>query len=378
MLERVDELKAILMMKSNTVYFSQILLQCKIIPDSTIPTACTNGLVVRINPEWFMSLEEGNSEKEQYSHQLFVLFHEAMHPALLDLELSQGLNPRKWNEACDHFNNLMIKNDFPEIRLPTNAGYLHDSRFSGMTKEEIYAVVVTEPDEDNPLDGDLGDGELSPEEQAERIIQVQKAVQSAAMAAEQMGCSTGIPNHIKRYLDDLYNPQLPWNKILENCISEMLNRDDYSYARPNPHYLAQGFYIPTLYSESLGKIGYAFDTSCSVTDADIKLYLGAIHDCWNRYQPSELEVVSFDTSVSESYKFTRGDDISSLNFRGSGGTDVFPVFEHFRDSDIEILVIFTDMYFKYPTEIPPYPVVWIAVNNPNSTAPFGSIIHISN
>jgi len=122
----------------------------------------------------------------------------------------------------------------------------------------------------------------------------------------------------------------------------------------------------------------AHDESCSVSDEDVRLYLGAIHDVWGTIKPSSLEIVGFTTKISKHFKFEHGDSLEGINFRGHGGTKIFPVMEHFKDKKLEVLVIFTDMEFEYPTKEPPYPVIWICVGNKNAKAPaFGTMIHVS-
>lgn len=376
--ERLDELKVVMMMKPELTFFSQILLQCRINKDTRIPTAGINATTMVINPEWFMTLD--------FKHQLFVLFHEALHPAFMDIERCAGRDHKIWNMACDYFNNMYIHKVIKSVDYPSGAPYLLDARFDGMDKEEIYDILVDDKNQQqqqNDLDGDMqGDGEdgegMSPQERQEAIEKVRQVIQQAAIATEQQGQAGTIPSNVKSYLDDLYNPKLPWNKLLERYMQEMLNREDYSYARPNPHYLHQGFYLPSLYSESLGHVVVASDESCSVTDEDIKLYLGAIHDIWNTYKPSELDVIGFTTDISKHIKLSKGMDCSSINFRGHGGTHIPVVFDHIREQSIkpEVLIIFSDMYSDLPSVEPDYPVIWISVGNPNFKAPFGTTVHV--
>ncbi len=385
--QTIDELRTVLMMRQELTYFAQILLQCRVHEDTNIPTACINGIDLRINPDWFLALE-GDDAKAKFKHQLFVMFHEALHPALCDMDWGKGLNHKIANMAADYFNNAYIHEQINSITYPMNGGYLYDKRFSGMTKQEIYDILVKEnPEDNNPLQGDLGNGSPQDDDNGqgsggkskeEMIQEVQQAVQQAAIAAEQSGYGKTIPGNVKEFLDKLYNPKLPWNELLQRYMSDMLNRDDYSYSRPNPHYLSQGFYIPSLHSESVGAIGMAHDESCSVSDEDVRLYLGAIHDVWETMKPSSLEIVGFTTQISKKFKFNHGDSLDGINFRGHGGTCIFPVMDHFKDKELEVLVVFTDMEFQYPDVEPPYPVIWICVGNKNARPPkFGTMIHVS-
>ncbi len=385
--ERLDELKIVLMMKPELTFFSQILLQCRISKDTSIPTAGINGTHLIINPDWFMSLD--------FNHQLFVLFHEAEHPAFLDMERCGSRDHKLWNMACDYFNNAHIDTKINSITYPSEQyiyngkpmKYLRDTKYDGMDKEEIYDLLQEDKDsqnQDNALDGDLGNGEgdegMSDEERQEMIEEVRQAVQQAAITAEQSGQGNGIPDNVKQYLDNLYNPKLPWNKLLARYMQDMLNRDDYSYSRPNPHYLHQGLYIPSLHSESLGHVVVAADESCSVSDEDVKLYLGAIHDIWNNYKPSELDVIGFTTGISKHIKLSRGMSADCVNFRGHGGTHIPVVFDHLHEQGIkpEVLIVFSDMESDFPRNEPEYPVIWISVGNPSFKAPFGTTVYIDN
>lgn len=379
--KRIDELRTLLMLNNELAYFSQVLLMCRLIPDPSIPTACINGIVLKINPDWFMNLEP-HDPKEQVRHQLFVLVHEALHPALQDIVRKGDKDHGKWNQACDYYNNAYIKHTLKNVDYPKNAPYLYNADYVDMDKEEIYDLLLSQPDKSNPLEGDLGEGSGDNDEgdsdgdNQEAIDQVKQVIQQAAITATQMGYGNSVPDGIKRYLDELYNPKLPWNKILVNHMQAMLNKDDYSYSKPNMHYLHQGFYVPSLYSESVGHIITAHDESGSVSDKDVQLYLGAIHDMWDTCKPSELTVLGFTTKITSEFNFVAGQSLDEINFRGCGGTDVHPVFDYCEDKHPEALIIFTDMDFKYPTKIPDYPVIWINTGRPSAEAPFGTIIHV--
>ncbi|QFR59835.1 hypothetical protein VOWphi5012_051 [Vibrio phage phi50-12] len=393
--ECVDEIRMFLMTTKELSYFSQILLQCNVIADESIPTACIGGMELRINPVWFMNSH--SDPKELQAHQIFVLFHEALHPAFMDQARRGNRDPRVWNDAIDYFNNAFIDKEINSVSYPSPyvydgnpMQYLRDTRFDGMDKEQIYDILMDENEEqDNALAGDCGGQGDEPEDgdqdsspsfsksEAEQINDVQNAVQQAAIQATQKGCSESIPDSVQGAIDKLINPKLPWNKLLMKYMHDMNNKDDYSYMKPNAHYLAQGLYAPTLHSESLGAIGMAHDESCSVSDDDVRLYLGAIHAVWNQMKPSQLDIVGFTTNISSQFKFKAGESLDKINFRGHGGTNIFPVFEHFDKIQPEVLIIFTDMEFRYPTEKPNYPVIWICVGNERAEKPsFGTMIHV--
>ena len=114
--------------------------------DEEIPTACVNSdMELRINPHWFASLSEPMRET--------LLAHELWHVGFMHIDEARMGDrcPDKWNEACDHAINLMLEeHGFTFDKFPADhpmAGQemgLKDPRFSGMSAEEIYEILVKE------------------------------------------------------------------------------------------------------------------------------------------------------------------------------------------------------------------------------------------
>jgi len=64
-----------------------------------------------------------------------------------------------------------------------------------------------------------------------------------------------------------------------------------------------------------------------------------------------------------------------IDFRGRGGTAIDPVMEWGQKNKPDVLVVFTDGYFRPASFDPGVPVIWIIHDNPKWTAPFGKVIH---
>ena len=96
----LSKCKVSLMLEKNSVFYSTIVFSLESIWDTSIPTASTNGLNLKINPEWFMAL----SPKQRIG----LVVHEANHVALLHPVRLGDRDPEVFNMAADHMINLML------------------------------------------------------------------------------------------------------------------------------------------------------------------------------------------------------------------------------------------------------------------------------
>ena len=82
-----------------------------------------------------------------------------------------------------------------------------------------------------------------------------------------------------------------------------------------------------------------------------------------------------DAAVADSRVFERGEPFEFAP-KGGGGTSFVPVFDAVQESGEEplCLIYFTDLQGTFPKEAPPYPVIWLTVED--GTAPFGEVLKI--
>ena len=118
-------------------FFGTLALRLKPIEDMTIPTASTNGLHLRYNPKWFLSLKE--------LERVGLIAHEVMHVVLMHMTRRHERAPRKWNIAGDYVINLALKKS--HIQLPYTE--LLDEQYDNMSTDEVY----------NKLPEDIGGGD---------------------------------------------------------------------------------------------------------------------------------------------------------------------------------------------------------------------------
>ena len=363
----LSKCKIALMREKNSVFYSTIVFSLKSSWDENIPTACTNGIELKINPEWFMDLKP----KERVG----LIVHEANHVAMLHMTRLRQRDPEVFNMAADHVINLMLL--AAGFELPK--GGLHEKRFEGMSTDAVYDILIKEmpPKQDGSSGGEGYDCDIeaaqgTPEEKAaiESIITdtLIKAVTQSKLKRE-VGV---VPGELEILLDALLNPKLPWNVILQNYLTSFI-KEDYSYRRPNKRYMPD-FIIPGLYGEGLGEIAFAVDTSGSVSDDQFLHMVSEMHDIKESLNPTKMTIVDFDYSIKNIHILEQEDDLSEIKFTGRGGTNLEPVFNYYTDNPPALLIVFSDLECTPITVDPGFPVIWIVVSNPNAEVHFGEKI----
>jgi len=356
----LDKAKINLMTRRNSTFIFTILFSLKSTWNKEIDTARTNGEYLEINPDFFM--------RQTASARVSLLAHEAWHVAFEHmLRGANYSNKMKFNMAADYVINLMLEKQGFEIPQ----GWLLEYAFDGKSTEEVYALI---PDSEVPPDYDPDIVYVSDEE-AEVFSQKSKStLVKAALQAEANGDNPGdIPKEIRKAIDKLVNPILPWNVILQNYTSSYA-KEDYSYRKPNK-YFAPDYYLPSLYSEATGHIASAVDASGSVSQKQFTEMISEMTEIKETLNPVEMTILSFDTQIKDVVVRTMSEDLSDIEFTGGGGTKIKPVFEYFNKNIPEVLIIFTDGFFKPYEGTPTYDVIWIIIDNPTFKCAFGTIIH---
>ena len=378
----LDKAKIGLLSIKNSVFISTVLFSLKFSWEedkAKCPTAQTCGLTLQMNPDFFMKL---NKEER-----IFLLAHEAWHVAfqhMSRLDDRRKNNFGVWNQATDHYINLMLLSK--GYKMPSgglaNAEYSDQSEWSS---DKIFEDLMKNPNKQDPQfqpdmspatgdgGGKSGDkGGMSQEEVEQKIedILVKASVQSR-MAGDKPG---SIPGDIEVALERLLNPKLPWSTILANFLNSMA-KEDYSFRRPNKRFMPDVI-LPSLYSESLGHVAIAVDTSCSVSDKQFTAFRTEIDHIQRNLQPESMTVVDFDTRIHKIHKVKRGDDVSHIKFKGRGGTNIHPVFEHYnkRENEPKVLIVFSDLECREVTQKPRYPVIWIKLRGRGFDPTFGKVI----
>lgn len=351
------------------------------------PTACTDGISMWINPDFWLPLSE--------EMRITLLVHEMRHCADQHGERLKDRQPRRWNYACDHVINLEMKADGYVFDID----HLADPTYAGMGADEIYNLLPPEMELDFILpfgedfappgsgegagegagDESAGDPGTAPATGSGTKPSPHRAVEILIQAAtlSRMDESWGsVPGSIKTLMDDLLNPRLPWQTLLRRFFDSK-SKDSFSWARPNRRYT--DIYMPSRHSptDSLSHILWGLDTSGSVSDRQLKIFNSEVSHVHNVYQPERTTILSFDTKVRDEFEFDENQTFKGLEFTGRGGTDLKDLFRRARELKPEVLIVFSDLDCeKIPKEeAPPFPVVWLCIDSKDSKVNFGKLIH---
>jgi predicted metal-dependent peptidase len=295
-------------------------------------------------------------------------------------------------------------------------GALYEVGFEGMMAEEIYPYVK-ETDEEEPHDQHLYSNEKSsqntPSDQSngkegeqgqtreedagsetgqrastaagtappeplgemekERLsVQWRQRLAGAAQQAMQAGKLGG---NLRRLVDHLLQPQLPWRMLLARYMTA-ISRDDYSYLRPSRR---EGEAIfPTLRSAQ-ADIVVALDTSGSIRESEMREFVTEI-DAIKGQVRARIVLHACDARLASDgpWRFEPWESFELPDtIRGGGGTRFTPVFDWLRQEGCtpDLLVYFTDAQGEFPRQEPPFPVIWLVKGR--AEVPWGQRIQLN-
>lgn len=325
----------------NNPFFGVLALKLEMVEDNTEETMATDGKRLYFNAEFAQSLT--NAEREG------VVAHEVLHCANGHTWRREGRDGDKWNNACDYAINPIVVN--AGMVLPP--GGLLNASFEGKSAEEIFALLPDEEGSGKPSCGEVRD--CKPEDTPELQAEWSAAVLAAAKNAESAG---KLPEGIERMVQRIKNPPQDWRSVLRRFVQQSA-QNDYSWKQPNCRYLYAGIYMPRLHAEAMGTMVVAVDTSGSINDVILGQFEREIDSISQEMRPEKIVVVYCDSDIRGIEEFL-ADDLVVLSPKGGGGTDFRPVFEWVEKEGITpaCLVYLTDMYGKFPSDPPNYPVLW--------------------
>lgn len=363
----MNQAKIHLLSLADQVFLSHVMCRTKHIIDAAIPTAGTDGVDIMYNPKFFT--EHCKCVEERAGLVVHELLHIILeHPIRFK---EQGLNHHRANRAADYYINLLI-DKIDGVKLPE--GGLLDKKYEGWSFREIYDDL-DDDDKPAPMDDLLDPGSNQQGKSADDIKQeLDQILVEANQAAEKAGNNPGnIPGEVRRYIDDLLNPKVPWFRILRRHMSEYA-KTEYSMQKPNRRFFPE-HYLPTLHGEAICDIASSVDTSGSVSPADFQAYVSENVHIMQSLKPKRLHFLQFDTKIKAHDVCQTKQELLDVEFKGYGGTNIQPVMQWAEEKKPKLLLVFTDGFFRKPTINPGIPVYWIIVGNPKFTAPFGRVIH---
>lgn len=305
---------------------------------------------------------------------LGLCLHETAHAALLHPWRRRGRELQRFNIACDAVVDRILVKDGFKVPDVVDLGWVTDS----MSVEDVYAQL---PEKQGLGSGSSGDGTGKPskngcdiKESDDQMAELDMAVSVAASAKMLKACGKG-GGMLDLVFEGVLDPKVTWEQALRHLMSAT-RRDDYSYKRVNRRFVGGGTYLPALYSEGIGGLVVAIDTSGSMSQNELNQIASEIRAIAQDCSPSWIVVVYCDTKVRSTARFDSWDEIE-LVAKGGGGTRFKPVFDYVEKNlggeSVAALLYFTDLYGNLnELDEPQYPVIWGATSE--RKVPFGDVV----
>ncbi len=265
--------------------------------------------------------------------------------------------------------------DQQQKQSPDNTGGRGDAPKKDKPKQEPGAG---EGEQEQPEQGEgAGQDEgqpppLSQEERENLSVQWQQRMAGAAQQAMQAGKLSG---PLRRIIDHLLQPQLPWRMLLARYLNATA-RSDYNYSRPSRR---EGEYImPSLKSHEL-EVVVALDTSGSIGDKEMREFVSEVNALKGQVS-ARVTLITCDSGLAEDgpWEFQPWEEFDlPREFAGGGTTDFRPVFEWVERENRrpDLLVYFTDAVGSFPELEPAYPSLWLVKGK--ATVPWGQRIQLN-
>jgi predicted metal-dependent peptidase len=197
---------------------------------------------------------------------------------------------------------------------------------------------------------------------------LEKQTQVKVMMNSEIGDTTwgSMPGFAKEIVENVKNldAQRDYRDELRDILVEV-TKDDYTWAKPNRRYIAQGIYLPSIGSENKGLLICAFDTSGSVGSHEKEVYATEVSSILEDFPSLKLYCIYADTRVAHIEEFDEGEGLPiKLDMKGGGGTSFHDTFKHIEKKGLEpkLVLYFSDLCVGesgYPANEPDYPVIWL-------------------
>jgi len=343
-------------------FFGNLATRLKLVnADEWCSTAATDGRHFYYNSRFIQMLRPKEIE--------FLFGHEVLHCVYDHFGRRGNRDPQLFNIANDFAVNAdLIKHRVGE--KITTVPCLHDSKYDGMSSEEIYDVLYEKAEKidisklldqmiDEHLDGE-GDGDsdgdgdqegkgkgrpkLSDADRQAIKDEIKEAMLAAAATADGAG---NIPAGVMRLIKELTEPQMNWRELLRMNLESTI-KSDFTWMRASRKGWHMDAVMPGMKNDEMIDIAIAIDTSGSIGQKMLKDFLGEIQGIMDSFPAYKIHVISFDTDVYNpaQYDSDNLDSICEYEPAGGGGTDFDAIYKYLKDEDItpRRLVVFTDGY----------------------------------
>jgi predicted metal-dependent peptidase len=371
-------------------FFGNLATRLKLVnADEWCSTAATDGRHFYYNSRFIDMLKPKEIE--------FLFGHEVLHCVYDHFGRRGDRDPMLFNVANDY----AVNGDLKKHRVGefiTSVPCLYDSKYEGMSSEEIYDDLYEnaekinlsdlvdkllddhldgEGDSDSDDDGDEKDGrgkkpKLSAEERQKIKDEIKEAVLSAAAASDGAG---NLPAGVKRLIQDMTAPKMNWRELLRMQLESTI-KSDFTWMRASRRGWHMDAVMPGMKNDELIDIAIGIDASGSIDERMLKDFLSETQGIMDQFQSYKIHIFTFDTRVYNpaQYNSDNLDTICDYEVKGGGGTDFDAIYNYLKEEQIEPkrLVVFTDGYpFGSWGDENYADTVWIIHGNTTVVPPWG-------
>jgi predicted metal-dependent peptidase len=224
-----------------------------------------------------------------------------------------------------------------------------------------------------------GAKELSKEEQEQVAKEIEQALRQGSILVGKMG------GNVDRNISEMLTPKIDWKEALREFVKSMTQgKDQSSWRRLHKRYLAADIIMPSSYSEKVGGITIAIDTSGSIGTEELSQFLSEVKSICEEVSPEVIDLLYWDTHVAARETYTENELaglVESTKPAGGGGTEPACVPKYMNKHNIkpECLLMLSDGYIGHQKESDwniEAPVLWCIKGNSSFVAPVGKTVHV--
>ena len=384
---RISRARIQLMLRNPYLAAATARLKFREVFETWCPTMATDGFNVFINPEFVETLSEDEI--------IGVMAHEVMHCILGHNDRRQTRDPKMWNVAVDFATNLILSD--AGILLPESA--LLDWQYKGMTAEDIYQRIQSEPDgsrdalHQERLGSGLCDEHLEPDDMRatwargdDHPTEAERRRLRKTWSAELKGKLPGnVAGHNADEIEKSGEQQINWRAYIAKFFTG-LRRDDYRLFPANKKHIWRNIYLPSFGSPGPDHIVVVIDTSASMDKELLGKVLTEI-DAARQIAECKLTLIQCDRDIQSVQVYESWDllaeDFSSMQFRGRGGTSFEAPFRWVAEqinkgaSPPDAIIYMTDGFGRAPDRPPPYECLWVVPETGADQFGFGDVIKLT-
>ena len=364
--EKIIQAKTKLMLENP--YFGTLISSIELRVNNNLINTRNLGDVFEYNDEYLevLSISEVST----------LLANSAMHQALFHTDRGKDKVASVWNLASDYaINDLLVENGF---MLAPMANYA--SRFEMLYAEQIYVILLGELDlqdnDDEPKDEKQTD-EQNEEMEEQDVPEELLAQEEYELLLEQLNIKLekhgDLPKGIERFVESKSEAQISWRDELYRYVNAHA-KSDYRMFPPSKKHLYRGIALPSIYGEEL-KIIVAIDTSASIDDELLKLFLAELYEIMQVFTHYVIELIECDAKIQNIQRLTPMEELNPT-LKGGGGTNFIPVFDYIENlnEDFKFLIYFTDGKGAFPKYEPLVDTLWVM--SESCDVPFGEVLEL--